>query len=147
MRLSKKLAALAVGTIATVAVAGGAYAYWTAGGTGGGTAVAGSTMSVLEISGNPANGIVPGGSVPVTVSVHNPNSSSSHIDVISATVDANSADCVDGDFSFDSIPANVRIAGGATLTFDSLVHMADTAANQNACRGATLTLTYSSTSL
>jgi hypothetical protein len=146
MRLSKKLAIAAVSTVAAVGIATSAFAYWTSAGGGSGTAGSAGSMSPLVITGNPASGIVPGGQVAVSGSVHNPNSSSSNVGVVSATIGTNNAACLPGDFIFDPVTVNSPIAGKGDVPFTSALHMADTAANQDACKSATITLTYSSTS-
>src|SRR6266480_1183952 len=67
VRLSKKLAAVAIASgIALSATA--AFAYWTTTGTGGGTGAAGSSNGTVVLSASVPNGIVPGGHVDVPVS-------------------------------------------------------------------------------
>ena len=58
-----------------IATAVGAYAYWTASGTGTGTSTAG-TDSGVTVTGDPANGVYPGGSVAVTSVITNGSSTS-----------------------------------------------------------------------
>ncbi len=146
MRLSKKIAVAAVSTVATVSVATAAFAYWTTSGGGSGTAGAAGSTSPLVITGNPAPGIYPGGSVAVSGNVHNPNPSSSHVDVVSAVVSTNNS-CPAADFHFANVTVNKQIAAGGDQGFTGSLTMDDTAVNQDACRTATITLTYSSTSL
>ena len=53
-----------------------AFAFWTTSGSGSGSATAGTDAGVT-VSGDPANGIYPGGSVPVTTTVTNSSSTQS----------------------------------------------------------------------
>jgi hypothetical protein len=157
------LAALAVAVVAAV----GAYAYWTTGGAGSGSATNGTTTDNLVIVGsgaatngtdNPvsiAPGLTPGGNVVVTYRVFNPNSFSVHVaNVITDTI-ANSADpshalapntCLNSWFSFvqdaaanETIPANsLGVAHTGKLS------MSDPDLNQNDCKSAVVTLNLKS---
>ena len=62
-KLTKKRALLALSVIGVLAIAVAAFAYWTTSGSGSGSATAGSDAGVTA-SGNPANGIYPGSSLP-----------------------------------------------------------------------------------
>jgi hypothetical protein len=147
MRLSKKIAIAAVSTIAAVGVATSAFAYWTTSGGGSGTAGAASATSDLVITGDPALGIHPGGSVAVSGNVHNPNPSSSMVNVVSATVGTSNSDCLPADFHFAPVTVNKQVAAGGNQAFSGTLTMDDTALSQDACKNATIILTYSSTSL
>src|SRR6186997_2411339 len=73
IRFTKKRAVMALSAVGVLAIAGVALAFWTTSGSGSGSATAGSDAGVT-VSGDPSNGIYPGGSVPVSTT--NTNSSS-----------------------------------------------------------------------
>ncbi len=72
---TKLLLILASVMALTGAVAGGAYAYWTAHGSGNGIASAGTPLNVTvdAASGTPSSLLVPGGSADLLVKLDNPN--------------------------------------------------------------------------
>jgi hypothetical protein len=158
-KLTKKrvLAALSVVSILVVAVA--AYAYWTTSGSGSGSATAGSDAGVT-VAGDPANGIYPGSNVAVSTVITNSSSTQAQqVSNLHVTISIDSAHatagCAAADFTYkanseasgtDSNPhtvtLNQEIAAGGTLTVPGKVFMADTAVNQDACKGATVNLAY-----
>ena len=146
MRLSKKLAAVAV-TAGVALTATAAFAYWTTDGGGSGTAGAAGSSAPMVITGNAAAGITPGGSVAVTGNIQNPNSSSTHVDVVSAVITTSDDDCLATDLHFAPVNVNALIPANGNQTFSGTLTMADTTLNQDACKSALITLTYSSTSL
>lgn len=132
--------------IVIVALAGGvaAYAYWTANGSGTGTATAGTTTDNLTISSIPVTGLTPGSSTPVTVAVSNPNSYSVGVSTVSAVITTSDASCLPADFSFADTVLNTTIAALGSTSFAQNLVFADTAVSQDACKGATVTLTFAS---
>jgi hypothetical protein len=142
---NKKLVALV--TVGVLAVGGtSAYAYWTSTGSGSGTATAAAGNNNLVISSNSPAGLYPGGSVAVNGTVANPNSYSVNVGTVSGVVTTNNAGCLPGDFTFAPLILNETVAAGASTTFAGTLSMADSAANQDACKSAVITLTFSSTS-
>jgi hypothetical protein len=129
--------------IGLVAVLGG-YAYWTTGGSGSGTASVGDDTDNLTISSTAPGALLPGGEVAVTVTVSNPNSYSVHVNDVSTSIATGVAGCLAADFHFPTKTLNTELAAGGSASFTQNLHMDDTAANQDACKNATLTLTYSS---
>jgi hypothetical protein len=140
----------AVGVVAVLAVAGGAYAFWTGSGTGGGTATVG-TSGTVTVAATVTAGIAPGTSEPVSFTAANPGTSPitvSGVHLANVTVDASHSTCVTADFTMASVveaPVGFGhpVPAGATVeplpTNGSLVY-ANTGVNQDACKGATLTL-------
>lgn len=122
----------------------GAYAYWTTGGSGSGSATAGTTTNNLTIASPSVTGITPGSSTPVTVTVTNPNSYSVHVDTVSTVITTSAVGCLSADFTFPAKVLNTTIAALGTASFTQALVFADTAVNQDSCKGATVTLTYSS---
>lgn len=135
--------------VVALALAGGAYAYFTGSGGGTGSATVGTSGAVVLTATVPA-GITPGTSEPVSFTAANPTSSGIYVSTLSlasVTVDAGHTGCLVGDFSMANVTENHEVPANATAevlpTNGSLV-FADTAISQNACKGATLTLTLSS---
>jgi hypothetical protein len=141
---SKKGIAALLATLTVVAFAAvGAYAYFTAGGSGTGSATVGSA-STIALSSAPVGTLLPGGAdVPVTVTIHNPGSSAQHVGTVSGTV-ADNTGCLGAWFAVDSVNANVTVAAGDDETADTNVRMIDTGTNQNACQGKSMTINWSS---
>jgi hypothetical protein len=121
-----------------------AHAYWTTGGSGSGSATAGTTADNLTITSPLVTGLTPGSSTPVTVTLTNPNSYSVHVDTVSTVITTSAAGCPPADFTFPAKIVNTTIAPLATASFTQSLIFADTAANQDPCKGAAITLTFSS---
>lgn len=146
MTKKNKIAAVAM-SAALVAVGGGAaYAYWSTTGSGGGSATAsgGTTTSTVLIDASFAAGLTPGGSEDITYTGTNPNSSSTTVTLDNAVVTA-SGTCDAGWFAA-SVPSGATpIAAGTTAGLGKgTLTFTDTAANQDACKGATITVTVGS---
>jgi hypothetical protein len=155
---TKKRVLAALGVVGALTIAVAAFAYWTTSGSGSGSATAGSDAGVT-VAGNPSDGIYPGGSVPVTTTVTNSSSSQAqyvtnlHVTIsIDATHAGNGCEAswftykADSEASGDSNPHTValdtEIAPSGNTTVDGQVYMANTASNQDACKGATINLAY-----
>jgi hypothetical protein len=160
---SKKGVALLAALAVAVVTAVGAYAYWTTGGAGSGSATNGTTTDNLVIVGNGtatngtdnpvtiAGGLTPGGNVAVTYKVYNPNSFSVHVadvvtDSIHNSAEAATLACDNSWFSFaEDSAANETIAAhtlGAAHT--GKLSMSDPDVNQNGCKSAVVTLNLKS---
>ena len=168
----KKRTWVLTGVVAAIAAMAsvGAYAYWTAGGSGSGTATAGSAAANLQISaaGWANLGIGDSGAKAVSVTVHNPNPYSSHVNNVlytGITADAGHSGCLaswfnlgtgnaSGYVAVNSVALNADLAaddaaaGGAdettTAGFGSLTLKDMAGVDQNACQGAILTLSFTS---
>ncbi len=91
-----------IGAVVSAFVLGGAfdaYAYWTTGGSGSGSATAGTTTNNLTIASPSVTGITPGSSTPVTVTVTNPNSYSVRVDTVSTVITTSAVGCLAADFT------------------------------------------------
>ncbi len=149
MRFKNKLK-VALGTVALVAIAGFAYAYWTGTGSGTGSGTAG-TSGTSAITGTLAPGIAPGTSRAVSFTAANSSGSPIRITTIhldSVAADAGHSGCTVADFTMADVTENHQVPAGATvepLPTNGSVAYANTAVNQDACKDATLTLTFSST--
>ena len=147
IRTRKFLARSSIGaTVVVVALVGAAsaYAYWTANGSGSGSATATTTTDNLTISSAPVTGAAPGSSTPVTVTVSNPNPYSVGVGTVSAVVTTSVPGCLAGDFNFPDTVLNTTISELGSTSFVENLDFADTAVSQDACKGATVTLTFSS---
>jgi len=146
--LTKKSKAIIAGAaIAGLASTGVAYAYWTTGGTGDGSATNASTNGVIVLTAHFANGLTPGGTTPVTYTAANAGTSNLFVGTItnSLSIDAAhvTAGCLIGDFGIDATTlSNTVVPAGATATplvGTSTLSFANTTDNQNGCKGAIVT--------
>jgi len=148
IRTKKRAIIVAVVAVVALAAAIGGYAYWTTTGTGTASGTAGTT-SALVLHGSFPTGIYPGGSEPVTFTADNSNPGSVQVGTISltgVTFDSGHSGCSAADFSMSPVVVNQEVAPGNTqpITPTGTLQMADTASNQDACKGATITLALSS---
>jgi hypothetical protein len=147
--ITKKRVAAAV---AAAVIAGGgmaAYAYFTTTGTGTGSGSTGSS-SAVTLHGTAATTLYPGTSSVVNFTVDNPSPGHQYVNTIhlvSVAADSSHSACVVADYGMPDVVAHQDIAGnatGAAITATGTLSMANTAVSQDACQGATLTLTLSS---
>lgn len=151
-KLSKNRRALTVlGVIAVLAVAGVAVAFWTASGSGSGSGTVASSNGSLVLHGSIAPGLTPGGSETVSYSADNSNSSSLQVGTVKAVVSIDEAHaeagCKASDFSVADVVENQTIAANSTetsLANSGTIKMADSSENQDACKGASISLELSS---
>lgn len=144
----KRAFAVLVGMTA-VAIAAVAVAFWTGAGSGSGTASVGEG-GTATLNGTVAPGIAPGTAAPVAFTAANPSGSPIQIGtvhLVTIAVDGEHAACEVADFSMADVTENHQVPAGATVeplpAEGSLVY-ANTGVSQDACKGATLTLTLSS---
>jgi hypothetical protein len=149
--LNKKRTVLVLGAVAVLAVAGIAIAYWTTTGSGSGSGAVASSNGTLTLHGTISNQLTPGGSSPVAFTADNANSSSEQIGTVHAVVSIDpthaTAGCQASDFTIADTAENQVIAANSSavaLASNGLISMADTAANQDACQGATISLALTS---
>jgi hypothetical protein len=151
---TKRKTLTVVGVIAVLATAGAAFAYWTGSGGGSGTATVGTNGNVTLTATVPT-GIAPGTNKAVTFTAANATASPifiTTVHLVSVVPDSEHPGCIAssslyGDFSMADVTESHQVPANATVdalpTAGSLVY-ANTAVNQDACKGATLTLTLSS---
>jgi hypothetical protein len=139
---------LALATVAALAVAGIAYAYWTTTGSGSGSATNAASNGTLALHASFADGLTPGASEPVSFTADNTGTSNLYVGTVSSIVSTDKPAC---DVSWFSVPDAVvgqtipHGQSGVALTPGSTITFADsTTANQDACKGAKVTLTLSS---
>lgn len=150
--MKKKAAVVVAAAALTVTAAGGAYAFWTASGSGSGSATnASSANGSVALTASFAAGLTPGASEDVTFTGSNAGKASLQVTTIhldSVSVDSAHSGCNVKDFSMGDVgsgtvvPAGVSgvaLAGKGTLMF------ADSATvSQDACKGAIITLNLTS---
>ncbi len=147
----KKRTAVILGAVAVLAVAGIAIAYWTTTGSGSGSGAVASSNGTLTLHGTITEELTPGGSSPVSFSADNGGSSSLQVGTVHAVVSIDKshaeAGCEASDFTIADTAENQVIAAKASsvaLAKAGSISMADTAANQDACKGATISLALTS---
>jgi hypothetical protein len=152
--LTRRRAFFALTAVLVVAVAGGAFAYFTTSGTGTGTAAVGSS-SAITLHATVTGSLYPGSSSPVAFTVDNPSSGKQRvgtISLLSITPDASHSECstvISGgkpDFTMAAVTANQTFAGGngQAVTATGTLAMNETGVSQDKCQGATLTLNVKS---
>src|SRR4051812_23390938 len=143
-----KRTAVIVGTTAALIGGGIAFAAWTTTGTGSGTATAG-TDQALTVTVSPVTGLYPTGTFNVPFTVTNPNSYDVRLSTITfgtVTVDSGHSGCtasVVNSNTGNGLVLNdtdlVTKNGGVTSSVNFPIAMSNAA--ENACKGATFTVT------
>jgi hypothetical protein len=147
--LKRKKIIVALGALGAVAITAFAVAYWTGGGSGSGSADVGTSSSVT-LTGTVTPGSAPGTAEPVSFTAANASDSPiqvTKVHLVSIAADSEHAACETADFSMADVTQSHEVPAEATAeglpNNGSLVY-ANTAVSQDACKGATLTLTLSS---
>jgi hypothetical protein len=154
----KKSAAFVAAGIIGLATAGGAYAYWTSLGGGSGTATTRAGASnVFLVTGGSTTAMYPGDAAQtVTATVKNTGTENYTIQAVKAYVTTNKQGCDATDYKLNGTVApgsegtaaslavtSVDLAPAATTTVDYTLQFNNKAAtNQDACKGAAVTITY-----
>ena len=155
-KIEKKKTKLAVGTATVVLVGGGvAFAYWTAGGSGSGSASTGTTVALTAVQTSTVTGMRPGDSAQtLSGNFTNPNSGPAYVSTVTASIagvakaagaPAGTCDASDYTLANATMTVNAEVPAGnaqgawsgATIQFNNKA-----ATNQDACKGATVTLSY-----
>jgi hypothetical protein len=150
-KLNRKSTIAVLSTLAVLALAGGAFAYFTSSGSGTGSATVGSatafTVNPASATGGP---LFPGsGSQTISYTVTNPGSGAQNLSATSASVASSGGNvtvngtpvsgCQASWFTAVNHPPTLPqdLAGGATSTAGSVtVTMQDSGTGQNACQSA-----------
>ena len=155
IRIKRKKLTLVVSGIAVLALAGAALAYWTASGSGSGDATAGTDSGVTITNVTFDATLYPAATVNVKYDANNSSTDTPAKvgDVVAdtvnyrptgVTVDLGHSSCGVSDFTYSGSTVNTDIAASgtysATYANGGTLTMADTGSNQDACKGATLTL-------
>ena len=152
MKIRARLGPL-LSIVVLLAIGGVALAYWTQGGSGSGTASAGTPVAITVNQTGSPSGLYPGGpSAALANTFTNTNASPVTISSVTAavhafashTVDATKPDCTQADFAIaGTSSANVVPSGTAVGSWSGLtVRMLDNGLNQDNCKGAAITIDY-----
>jgi hypothetical protein len=155
-KISKKGVVFGLSAGVALGLTGAAFAFFTSTGTGTGSGHTGTATNNITVVGTETIPVFPGGpGEPVSFTASNSASVPEQLSTIhlaSYTVDAThvTAGCTAafGVYTLADIPVSVsdgKILAGASnqpLAAAGSLFMTDTLTNQNACQGATLTLTF-----
>jgi len=155
MKKNKRRGIKVVAVAAALVVAGGAaFAYWTAGGSGTGSATTGNTSPVTVVQTSPVTGLAPGvGAQILSGTFNNPNSGPAYVGTVTVSiasvvkaVGAPAGTCDGTDYTLSSNPlaynAEVVAADTSTWTGPAIAFNNKPTTNQDACKGATVNLAY-----
>jgi hypothetical protein len=153
-RFTKKQYLVAGDAAAIIAgTAGSAIAYWTNSGSGTGSATTGTNAGITVNQTSPITGLYPGGTAQTpSGNFDNTNAGAVHVASVTTTgvtVDTASAGagCLAADYVLGgTAPVNANVPSGvAQGSWSGLtVRLNDSGANQDACKGATITIAYAS---
>ena len=148
-KMSRKAVVLL--TAALLAVAGAAFAYWTVTGSGTGSANTGATTPITVNQTSTVTGLVPGTAAQaLSGTFDNPNSGPVYVTSVTATVTGtDKTGCTASDYTITGSPATVatQVAAGSSVGSWSGISIAfnnKPSTNQDACKGATVTISYTS---
>jgi hypothetical protein len=143
-----KKSRLGIGVVvALLALVAGAIAYWTSSGEGSGTAKANYASASFEVSSGLVENLYPGGSAAVTVKVKDTDANQNeYLTKLEAEVKETSVTECKKEW-FEVTPASqepkVVVAHGETKEYTVSLKMKEEASvNQNACKGASVTMHY-----
>jgi hypothetical protein len=154
----KRLVRTAVSAAVGLMIAGSvAYAAWTVGGSGTGSASATSAVNLTLTSGSPSGALYPGGSADVDSMVANSNPFPVHVSSVSIDtskgtngfdVDAGHSGCNLSSLSFTTATnagAGWDIPAGSSTDVDAANAIAMSSAANDSCQGATFTVYLTAT--
>ena len=151
----RRTLALTLALVALIAIGGVVYAYWTGGGTGAGSATAGTAVNLTVNQTTSLTPMYPGDSAQVLAGTFdNANTGPIYVTTVTASISsvtkaggAPAGTCDATDFTLAGATATVNAAvpvgtsqgawTGPTLKFNNKV------SNQDACKGASVNLAYS----
>jgi hypothetical protein len=145
--VSKKVVAVGVAAGLAIGISGAAFAFWTQGGSGTGSATTGTTQDITVNELVSASDLYPGGPAQaLSGDFDNPNPGTTHIGSVTAALGTLPSGCVAADFTID----NSAPTGSTTLTQGNgvgawgglTIQMNETGNNQDACKSATIPLVY-----
>jgi hypothetical protein len=158
--ISRKRNIVVLAAVAALAVAGGAFAYFTSTGSGTGNATVGTASNWTVAQTSTSGTMYPGTSTStINYTVTNPGTGNQELagtttavavatdgsgDIVTGATSTPVAGCLASWFSTNNTsPAAKDLAPNASTTGSVVVSMTDAAASQNACQGATPNITIS----
>lgn len=155
MSKKAKRRSIALGMFLVLAFAAtGAYAYWTNAGSGSGSATtaAGATGSVTVAQTTAITGLTPGGAAKALAgTITNSTDSNIRVQTLTASLAGTTfqTGCTAADYTITGSPltVNTTVNAGASTPIPAgiTVQMKETGANQDACKGQALVLTFATT--
>jgi len=151
--MNKKVVAIGLAAGITLGGAGAAFAYWTTSGSGNGTATTASSNGTLALNVSAVStNLYPGGSAPVTITATNSGATDLQLTTVafaSLSVDSThaTAGCLATDYSVGTVattPTDVLAGTTSGTVATATLSMANTALSQDACKGAVITLNFTS---
>jgi hypothetical protein len=153
----KRIAAVAIITLILVGGGGAVtYAYWTAGGTGNGTATTGSAANVTPVQTSSVTGLAPGSAAQtLSGTFTNSNSVATQVNTVTVSI-ASVTEAVGAPTGYTCSAADYTLTGAA-MTVNALIPVGSgqgawsgatiafknsTTVLQDACKGATVNFTY-----
>jgi hypothetical protein len=134
-------------TAALLLVGGAAFAYWTTQSQGSGSATNAPSNGTLVLKAHFAGGLAPGATRTVTYTATNSGGSSSlQVGTISHIVTTDKVGCTAADFTIGPVFSNTTVLADvidAELSGTGTLRFVDSTENQDACKGATVTLALS----
>lgn len=153
-RIRRKRSIAALSVVAVLALAGGAYAYFTSTGSNTGSVTVGSATPFTVTPGTATgSSLLPGsGTQSISYTVTNPSSGNQKLTTTTAQVASSGLNVTSGGTAVpgclaswftvtNTPPAATDLAGGASTTGSLTVTMPDVNTNQNACQGVTPDIT------
>lgn len=139
---------IAVISAVLLAAGGGAYAYWTSIGSGSSTASTGTVVAVTVNQTSTVSGLAPGlGTQSLSGNFDNPNAGPVYIAAVTATVaGTDKTGCTATDYTIaGTATVGVEVASGTAVgSWSGLtIKFNNKGTNQDACKGAVVTITYS----
>ena len=145
---------VAITTVALLACASVAFAYWTSIGSGTGDAATGSSGAITVVQTSSVAGLFPGGPAQtLSGNFNNPNAGQVFVGSITATIsgvtgpniDASNP-CTAADYQLGGFPvtvnAQIPTGTGVGSWTGGTLSMVNSATNQNGCKGATVAIAY-----
>jgi hypothetical protein len=145
----KKTVVLTLGLVLVVGGGGAAFAYWTAGGAGTGTATTGTNVPLTVNQTTVVSAMAPGvAAQTLSGTFTNTNAGPVYVGTVTAAISSvSNAGCDSSDYTLlnptmtvaAEIPKGAGVGSwtGATIQFND-----KSGSNQDACKGATVNLTY-----
>ncbi|WP_308932130.1 hypothetical protein [Arthrobacter sp. SLBN-112] len=147
MTKKNKIAAVAM-SAALVAVGGGAaYAYWSTTGGGYGSGTAAASTSPVTINVTVDAGVAPGAPQTITYTATNPNTSNTQVTLANPVVTTGVDGCLPAWFTATAPTGTTNVPAGPTATAlgtGTLTLVDSATVNQDACKGASITVTVTS---
>jgi hypothetical protein len=155
LKMKRKTRTIAIAGTLLVAVAGGAFAYWTAGGSGTGTAATGTNVPITANQTTVITGLAPG-VLAQTISGNFTNTTNTgpvYVGTVTASIASvatasgvvGTCDASDYTLLLPAMTVNAEVPHGTAVgawTGATIAFNDKAGANQDACKGATVTLSY-----